>query len=559
MSIKGVASMMTGMQAYFKAIKTKLNIITENLRSLNNQAISRRVSVMDEPWLAKGDMVADDTEAIQAADIWCAINGYNLYFPRGNYRITSGIKSYVDWEGDGAANISTYNLTDDKIFLVDGKRDKLPGSNIIFDGVATDVFTTSRDDEFGSMRYAVIKVGRSQYRASPGARHLGVVANFTYKLPNGTMTTPRNDAQADVDVGILLHNVELKNISNVCLGGYWKKAGIVHFGIDPDNTHLTEVKTMGNVGIAVIGDTTGTNSGLNTVGCFISSNDHHSRSVDPTNEQWGRCAVYIDIPSATGGASRNGISFIGGAITTKTNVVIELGRCGAVNFTDVVFENATQSGSGTGQGQAGGNKRFIGTEYTGDITFVGCRLNAEQITNPGALIDTAPNAVVTRIGTNAGFGFEQWRGRSGLRINTTNGDQTVQFTDTPGSNLTGARIRRTNATKALDILVENNHVFGLGADGITHRRDASSIENVVDGIITIGTPIVRLSGGTKDLHTIQPRGNSNRVTLRLNTVDDQITLKGGTVGNLRIGSDLTLGQFSAVNLIYDGAYWVRET
>lgn len=540
-----------------ETVEAILNSITAAIQDFNHKLSSRRVSVKDAPWYAKGDATTDDTKAIQDADIWCAINGYNLYFPDGVYRITNGIDSYVDWEGDGAANVSTYNLTDDKVFMVQGSKHKLPGSNIMFDGAGLANFTTLRTDEFAVMRYAVVKRGRTAYRVSPGMAKMGIIANFNYKTPAGAITLPNNDGKADIDVGLMLHNVELKSIHHCCIGGYWKKAGIVHFGVDPDNTHLTEVKTMGNVGLAVIGDTSGTNSGLNATGCFISSNDHHSRNTTPGVEQWGRCALYIDIPSSSGGGSRNGISIVGGAITTKTNVVVEFGRCGAVNFTNVVFENATQAGSGTGQGQAGGNKRFIGTADTGDICFVGNRLNAEQITNAGALLDTAPNANIIRIGGNTNSGVEVWRGKSGVRIQVSATEQNIQMTADPASITSGIRFRRTS-TGGLEITADTTRVLGLNSGGIQFRKDALATATVTGGAVATTTPVVRLSGGTVDLNTINAADGANRVVLIAATTSDIITLKAGTAGNLRIAADYVLSGTKAVALLFNGLYWVRE-
>lgn len=514
--------------------------------------LNERVSVKN--WGAKGDTVTDDTAAIRRADLWCAIHGYTLHFPRGGYRITDGIESFADWEGEGAPNIGTFALTDDKVFMTASDKTKIPGSWILFDGTAVASFSTARTDQFATLRYAVKKVGRSAYRYAPGIRKMGIVLNFIYKNDAGAVTTPANDLSSDCDTGLLLVNVELKSIADVCVGGYWKKAGIAHFGIDPDNTHMTEVRSMGDYGLAIIGDNSGTNSGFNAVGCFISANDHHSRSVDSANERWGKGALYIDIPSATGLGSRNGISFIGGAITTKTNYPVQLDRCGAVNFTNVVFENATQAGSGTGIGQAGGTKRFTGTVNTGDIGFVNCRLNAEQIKNSGALLDTAPNATITIVGGNKDYGMEIWHGASGIRMNAGS-EQNIQMTNDPSTITSGVRFRRTSAG-VLEMTVDNQRVMAWGSSGIQFSKDRAVTATIVDNAATVNSRMVRLSGGTVDLTTLAPTDGLNRVLLVANTSTDIVTLKNLT-GNLRIGSDYVLSGFKVIELYYNGTYWLQ--
>ncbi len=505
---------------------------------------------------AKGDCAADDTAAIIAADRWCAENGHTLYFPQGVYLISDGIESFADWEGAGAPNLGTFNLQDDKKFLVEGSKHKIPGSVLLFKGNALATFTTQRTDRFSTMRYVVRKTGRSAYRNSPGIRNMGIVADFDFRDASGAVTTPLNDNAQDIDVGLLLHNVEGKHIANVCVGGYYKKAGTVHFGIDPDNTHMTSLRTMGDMGLAVIGDLTGTNSGLNCVTCFIGANDHHSRSVVAGVEKWGTCALYIDIPASDGTGSRNGISFIGGTVTTKTNVPMMLDRCGAINFTNVVFENASQAGSGTAQGQAGGTKRFIGSANTGDIGFLNCRLNAEQIKNAGALLETAPNANITIVGGNKDYGMEVWRGASGVRMNVGGSEQNFQLTNSPSSITSGVRFRRTSGG-TLEVTCDTSRVLALGTDGITFAKERITSATVVGGAVSVGSPLMRLSGGTVDLTTITPVDGINRITLLAATTSDIITLKTQT-GNLRITSDFVLSGFKSISLIYNGVFWIQD-
>lgn len=511
---------------------------------------ARMIDVLDFDGVL-GDGVNDDAAGIERADRWCATNGYTLKFPRGLYRITRGIESYADWVGEGFATVGTFPLYDDKQFLVAGQRQKLAGSNILFDGVSTAMFTTARTDKFASFSYVIRKNGRSSYRSGAGIQKMGIILNFDFKDSTGAITYPNNDNSSTAGVGLLLVNVESKNIREVNVGGYYSLSGIVHFGIDPDNTHLTEVRTMGDIGLSVIGDSTGTNSGLNLIGCFIGANDHHSRSVIAGNERWGDTALYIDIPSAAGAGSRNGISMIGGTITTKTNVPMKLARCGAINFTNVVFENASQAGSA----QAGGTKRFTGTPDTGDIGFVNCRLNAEQIKNSGALLDTATSATITVIGGNKDFGFEIWHGKSGIRMNAGS-EQNFQMTNDPSTITSGLRFRRTSAG-VLEVTVDNERVLNMNKDGIGFVKTRKVVRPVASGAVTVDTNIVSLSGGTLDLNTITGTDGMNRVTLMANTSADVITVKTAG-GNIRIGTDFVLSGFKTLTLVYNGAFWLQE-
>ena len=522
------------------------------------QSLIRDMSISVKYFGAKGDTVTDDTAAIRKADAWCSANGHSLFFPRGGYRITGSIDSLCDWWSHSSPNIGTFSLEDDKVFMTPGTKQKVPGSWILVDVPATSysTFTTLRTDQFSSFTYAIKKTGRTPgFRQAPGIQKVGVILNFDYKTAAGVVTLPNNDQSADCDCGLLLHNVELKSIASLSVGGYWKKAGIVHFGVDPDNTNLTDMHTMGDFGLAIIGDTTGTNSGFNSIGSFIGANDHHSRSADPANEKWGKGALYIDIPSATGLGSRNGISFIGGAITTKTNYPIQLDRCGAVNFTNVVMENATQPGSGTGMGQAGGTKRFIGTARTGDIGFINVRLNAEQIKGPGCLLETAPNATITIVGGNRDYGLEVWHGLSGIRMNAGS-EQNFQLTNDPSSITTGVRLRRTGAG-TLEMTINNSRVSAWNEDGLIFEKLRSVNANIAAAAVSVEGPVVRLVGGTTDLNTITPVGGINKVKLIANTSSDIITLKN-TGGNIRIGSDYVLSGFKVINLYFNGTFWLQD-
>lgn len=169
---------------------------------------------------AKGDAVTDDTVAIQAANDAATAVGATLFFPKGVYRCTDGIDKTCEWVGSGAAKIGAFPLTDDKVFMIPGIKNKLPGTCLLFTGVGTKSFSTNREDEFSSVRYCVLNKGRKGQGLTPFGKDLAIVCDFNYKNTlDGEVTDPTNDNSADYDVGLLMHNTDLSGPSNVTVGG----------------------------------------------------------------------------------------------------------------------------------------------------------------------------------------------------------------------------------------------------------------------------------------------------------------------------------------------------
>ncbi len=512
-----------------------------------HERLSDYVSVKD--FGAIGDGVADDTAAIQIANDAATEVGTTLFFPKGVYRCTDGIDKTCEWVGSGAAKIGAFPLTDDKVFMIPGIKNKLPGTCLLFTGVGTKSFSTNREDEFSSVRYCVLNKGRKGQGLTPFGKDLAIVCDFNYKNTlDGEVTDPTNDNSADYDVGLLMHNTDLSGPSNVTVGGYFKVAGTMHFGQDPDGCTVYELRTMGNIGLAIVGDGTGTNSAFNMHGGAIFGNDHHSRNVESGVEKWGKHALYIDIPSSVGSGSRNGISFHGTWLATKLDVPVKYDRCGAIQFFGVVFENATQAGSQ----QAGGIKKQIGTSNTGDIGFFGCRFNSDQIRISGALLDTATESTVIVSGSNAGYGVEFWKGKVGGRFTGSKNQTNIQLTDDPTKTTSGVVLRRDSSGN-FNILHNNDIKFTCDGRGIkTHL--SSTVATVSGGQTNITRNLHKLSGGTQELNTLNGGVEGMRVVLVRNTSADTITLKNQT-GNLRINGDFTLGAFDTIELIYIGGYW----
>lgn len=506
-----------------------------------------RISVKD--FGAKGDGVTDDTAVIQIANDVATEVGATLFFPKGVYRCTDGIDKTCEWVGSGAAKIGAFPLTDDKVFMIPGIKNKLPGTCLLFTGVGTKSFSTNREDEFSSVRYCVLNKGRKGQGLTPFGKDLAIVCDFNYKNTlDGEVTDPTNDNSADYDVGLLMYNTDLSGPSNVTVGGYFKVAGTMHFGQDPDGCTVYELRTMGNIGLAIVGDGTGTNSAFNMHGGAIFGNDHHSRNVESGVEKWGKHALYIDIPSSAVSGSRNGISFHGTWLATKLDVPVKYDRCGAIQFFGVVFENATQAGSAI----AGGVKKQIGTANTGDIGFFGCRFNSDQIRIAGALLETATESTVIVSGSNAGFGVEFWKGKTGGRFTGSKSQTNIQLTDNPTTTTSGVVLRRDSSGN-FNILHNNDIKFTCDGGGIKAPL-SSTVATVSGGQTNVTRNLHKLSGGTQELNTLNGGVEGMRVVLVRNTSADTITLKNQT-GNLRINGDFTLGAFDTIELIYIGGYW----
>ena len=518
------------------------------MRVVGEEVLDQLGDVLSESFVnikqfgAVGDYLTDDTQALITADIYCATNGKTLFIPNGVFRITQSIDKKSKWLGVGGCNIFTFPINDDKIKMVEGSKHLLKGSNLVFSGKYT---KTHEVTDFGEVGYAVKIEGRTGVAIHDlSMEGISVVSDFLYKTQFGDVTTPLNDNRADFDVGLLLVNAERGYYSNVSVSGYWKTAGTIHIGKDPDNTNFYSLSTMGNIGLAVLGDS-GTNSGLNCHSCNIGANDHHSRHIG-LGEDWGQHALYFNIPSSTNEGSRNGISFFGGTVATKVDVPVKYDKCGDISYYSTVFENANQTGSS----QAGGVKKHVGTSNTGSITYSSCRFSSDPFYTAGGLLETAFNAHVRIMGGNTFTrGYEMWQGLNGIRMVGDSTTQKIQLTNDPKTTTSGTVIQRHS--KRLQIKEDDDILIESSGGGVNLTK-GSRVVNIVDGMINNLSDVTKVSGNG-DINNISLKQGAQVILIR-NTSSDSWVLKN-RVGNIRLTSDFHSSGFGSITLLCNGNYW----
>src|SRR5574343_1061175 len=166
---------------------------------------------------------------IQAAETYCHTYKKVLYFRNGVYKCDNGIIKRAEWRGEQICQIGVFPLYDDKVNMV-GDKTGLRGTVLLFTGSGSVSYTTARTDDFATMRYAVMNVGReTSGDIARGMSDMSIIADFDFRDNGGVLTTPLNDNRADYEVGLLLVNSEQSIFNKVCVGGYWSKAGTVHF------------------------------------------------------------------------------------------------------------------------------------------------------------------------------------------------------------------------------------------------------------------------------------------------------------------------------------------
>lgn len=320
---------------------------------------------------AHGDALHDDTAALRDA----LAASRQVLIPSGVYRISDGIDlpPGARLMGDGAPNLGVFPLKgDDKRLLKTGAKNALPGTTLLFCGRGENSQLTGRADDFASLRYGL----RTDPENGFSIEKLGIVLDVNVVGDDGRFTVPANDQSASYDVGLLIDDSAAGTVRDVCIFGYWEKAGtaIVSRGLgdNPDYNTFWNCTFMGRCGVALLGSDQADGPGLSGTqfhGCRIFAGDHHHRPA-PGNS---RAAVYIDGKTAGKKADLNGHSFFGGCIRTYHNTAVELNHASNVSFHGVVFELPAYSGpNNTERDQTG---KIVGTDQTRRVFLYGCRMH----------------------------------------------------------------------------------------------------------------------------------------------------------------------------------------
>ncbi|HHL7708383.1 TPA: hypothetical protein ACQ8OJ_000059 [Escherichia coli] len=384
--------------------------------------------------------------------------------PDGVYRFSDGIDIPGDFRfiGNGAP-ILGFGTDDDKHFLVDGQKQNMPGASFIFSGTGTKVVTSdNRNDQFSSVRYCVrvlsppFGAGEIIGASSAVLHGIAVIQDMVCFDATGAPTKPSADKHADYECGIY-HDDSSRNIQDdVCVFGYFSKAGTIiqsRLGNDdPDYNTITGGSTMGKVGLAILGSNTGaaTNglSGTRVDKCGLYTLDHHSRTVMSDAERLGyystantwRC-LYIDGDVDATSAEINGHYFYGCEIRTRANNAIELDHASNVQFFGGVAE---QSPYGIANSDV---PAFIGSaNVKRGIGFYGLRMNyISQIFNDNFAGIIPVKIIVSGDPLNGRMGVVGKDPAGGYTIAILGsdgniGDASIQFTKNAADGSTGWKV-----------------------------------------------------------------------------------------------------------------------
>lgn len=541
------------------------------------ERLKERVSVKAFPWLARGDFETDDTEAIRAADAWCAERGLELFFPDGVYRCTDGIDRKADWRGVKAPQLAPFPLIgDDKKFLRPGYKHLMPGSSLIFAGVGVATASTQRDDQYASFTYCV----RSSVTGQR-IKDLAIILDCDVYDAEGNLTQLGADHVASFDVGHYIDDAAQTTHDDVIVFGYFDVAGTVVRSVlgndDPDYTIFRGGGTMGRHGLALIGSQydDGRDSGLSgtqTYGFDMFTLDHHSRGSSTAAEIYAdadtwRC-LYIDGWTDASQANLNGHYFYGGVLRTYAIHPVEFDCASQINMYGVVHETSNWVGVPNAA-----TKQWLASDQTFGVHLFGVRFSTDvgllgpdfghnmrgQLTLSGcSALGMEGIVVAERAPDGSGMHWVKVGGASG-----GTGDPAIQISSGPIVNSTSGWSLRADIDQgeSLEIRRSGAAVAQISADGV-----ASFIRQKmwpVGSALTVSENTIAVTRGN---HVIDASG-SPTVTVINGGVDGEILrlrkTGSGTVTIAEGGNIVTPGGSVALTAITDslllskqGSTWV---
>ena len=504
---------------------------------------------------AKGDGVTDDTAAISLA-LSSVPEGTVLHFPRGVYRLTNGITipPGVIVTGDGAPVMGTFpTQQDDKRYLRPGYKHLIPGSTLLFSGTGAETATTVRSAPFASFTYAVQVIGDN----SPGQMMgIGVVMDMDVLDAGGTVTSAEGDNRSVYDVGVFVRDSANGKFNFTCFG-YWRVAGVINYGNDPDQNTFYNGSSSGERGFVHLATGYAGHSGNTSTNWNYYSNDHHSRNL--TSAQWGTCALSYD---STNGYICNGLYAHGGRIHTYCDTPLLLNDVSNVWFFGTVMETPDLASPGAT------TSRFIGNATVDKVGFIGCRFTDNPIYGVDKLSGLI-NGQIIFVGTPTNFtpagSIEVLRGGKAARLTMRTEGPSIHLTNDLTSSSAGLLLQLdesgdaalkfagvTKATLYADGRFQPEVIAGKKArwERTAVVMSAASISATRSyHTVTSGT------GAAFDLTTINGGTLGDTLYLQAGAYSEPMTLKI-TGGNIRGAADKLVTGFTRALLMFDGSFWV---
>jgi hypothetical protein len=515
-----------------------------------------RVSFKD--FGVKSDFYTDDTAAVRLALASVPI-GTTLWLD-GPTRIIDGITipEGVIVQGPAAPIMGTFpTQLDDKRFLRPGYKHLIPGACFILDGIGVATGATVREAPYTSFRYGVRVLGNN---SAAQLRGVGVVMNMDVLDADGNVTTVAQDNRSDYDVGLFIQDSCLGKFDDVVVFGYWKIAGVLNYGDDPDQNTFTNGSSSGERGFVNLATGSAGFSGNNFFNWNFYANDHHKR--DLVAAQWGTCALAF---LSKNGYIVDGLYVHGGRINTHCDTPLILNDCNNVWFYGTVMELPDLASPGAT------TSKFIGNAAVDKVGFVGCRFSDNPIYGVDRLAGMI-GGQITLVGGPTNFtptsSFEIIRGGKVVRLSMSTAGPAMQLSATYNSSSAGV-VLRCGATNDYEIAFDGVIKATLSPTGVWSpdvnegkrlRHQRSSVVLAAGAIaatrsyhlVTTGT------GVGADLSTISGGTLGDTLWLQAGNASEPITLKT-TGGNIRIGADLVLTGFTRAYLMYDGAFWTKAS